>query len=82
MSTDTIQDNQPPAALSELLQNFLGEYRHGIDYDRKATVSPIEVDQLASKLAKFYEKFGFRQDYGATGDGNGQKWLFCQWSYF
>ena len=56
MSTDTIQEKQPSTALSELLQNFLGEYRHGIDYDNKATVSPIEVDQLASKLAKFYEK--------------------------
>jgi hypothetical protein len=56
MSTDITQENQPSAALSELLQNFLGEYRHGVDYDLKATVSPIEVDQLASKLAKFYEK--------------------------
>jgi hypothetical protein len=42
--------------LSDLMKSYLQEYKQGIAYEQGAVVSPIEVDELASKLAKLYEK--------------------------
>ncbi len=42
--------------LSDLMQNYLREYQQGIAYESKPIINPIEVDELASKLAKVYEK--------------------------
>jgi hypothetical protein len=42
--------------LSDLMKAYLREYKQGIAYEQGAVVSPIEVDELASKLAKLYEK--------------------------
>ncbi len=42
--------------LSELMKNYLVEYKQGVVYERKPPVSPIDVDELASKLARLYEK--------------------------
>jgi hypothetical protein len=38
------------------MKSYLQEYKQGIAYEQGAVVSPIEVDELASKLAKLYEK--------------------------
>ncbi len=42
--------------LNNLTKNFLTEYAWGIAYQQKPVVSPIETDELASKLATIYEK--------------------------
>ncbi len=42
--------------LSVLIQDYLHEYKLGIKYEEQASVSPIQVDELASKVAKLYEK--------------------------
>ncbi len=46
------KDNQ----LTKLVQDYLVEYRLGLEYEDKPVVNPIQVDELASKLAKLYEK--------------------------
>lgn len=47
------QDNHE---LTPFVQDYLKEYKQGIAYQQKATANPIQVDELASKLAKVYEK--------------------------
>jgi hypothetical protein len=42
--------------INDLTKNFIEEYKQGILYQEKPVVSPIEVDELASKLAQAYEK--------------------------
>ncbi len=43
-------------SLSPPIYDYLAEYRLGINYETKPPVSPIKVDELASKLARLYEK--------------------------
>jgi hypothetical protein len=42
--------------LNPFVKDYLKEYKQGIAYQQKATANPIQVDELASKLAKVYEK--------------------------
>ncbi|MEA2056215.1 MAG: hypothetical protein U9O78_00655 [Patescibacteria group bacterium] len=42
--------------LSELVRQYLAEYQLGIEYQNRIVANPIQVDELASKLAKLYEK--------------------------
>lgn len=48
--------SMPSNELNEFTQDFLTEYAQGIAYGQRPIVSPIEVDELAAKLAKTYEK--------------------------
>lgn len=55
------QDQVKPAKveileLSDLMQEYLHEYQQGIFYESQPVHSPIEVDELASKVATLYEK--------------------------
>ncbi|KUK79160.1 MAG: hypothetical protein XD95_0579 [Microgenomates bacterium 39_7] len=42
--------------LEPLAYRYIDEYKQGIEYDQKPVTSPVEVDELASKVAKLYEK--------------------------
>lgn len=43
--------------LNTLMNQFVDEYLQGIEYEQQPVVSPVEVDELASKIARVYEKF-------------------------
>lgn len=53
---DSVSLSKKQKPLNELAQGFVEEYRQGEIYQQKPVVSPIEVDELASKIAKVYEK--------------------------
>ncbi|HQM15618.1 MAG TPA: hypothetical protein PLM16_00190 [Candidatus Woesebacteria bacterium] len=44
------------SSLDELALRYVDEYRQGVYYQQRAVISPIEVDELTSKIAKLYEK--------------------------
>lgn len=58
-----IQDNPQPTdqnldldVLTDLVQEYLHAYDEALDFERRKSLTPIEVDELASKLARLYEK--------------------------
>ena len=58
--TDSQQD-QPTQEnsereLSQLVKDYLAEYRAGLDYENQPVANPIQADELASKVARIYEK--------------------------
>lgn len=42
--------------LSPAMQRYISYYQEVVSFERRETVSPIHVDELASKVAKIYEK--------------------------
>ncbi len=57
--TDTNQDtySQPEIRqLSPLIKDYLAEYKAGLEYENRPVANPLQVDELASKLARLYEK--------------------------
>ncbi len=54
--TEDVKTKHDTRKISSLVQQYLAEYKQGIAYDNRAVANPIQVDELASKLAKLYEK--------------------------
>lgn len=46
----------PPPPLATHFAEYVGVYQQARQYEKKASISPIRVDELASKVASLYEK--------------------------
>ncbi|MGD9129430.1 MAG: hypothetical protein PVJ09_03010 [Candidatus Woesebacteria bacterium] len=44
------------AVFSDLFLEYLDEFEDAINYEKRASISPIQVDELASRVAKLYER--------------------------
>ena len=54
--SDNKANNQSPYLLSNYFQDYVQQYQLDWEYHHQAIVSPLEVDELASKIATAYEK--------------------------
>ncbi|MBN1162630.1 hypothetical protein JXA34_02705 [Patescibacteria group bacterium] len=51
-----LEKDAGPAELNTFIIKYIGDYMKALEYDAKEVESPIEVDRLATRIGRFYER--------------------------